>query len=339
MQFNRPQFSLKNIQPKTVDLLEDVVQRETMSPDHFPMVYKPLIDGISLGSWIGDHLEEIDADLKKYGAILLRGFDVADRDAFQEVMKAFGEAFMSYKDRSSPRTEISDNLYTSTEHPADQVINMHNELSYSHTWPLKIAFYCSKEALEKGETPIADVRKVLKRLPDTLISSFKQKGLLYRRLLQKGVGLSWQEVYQTEDRAVVEQHCKTYGLDYNWLENDTLEIKWCRPAIRTHPSTNEEIWFNHGYFFNFLALSPEIRAAFGSMDELPFNTYYGDGSPIEPAFLTLIFDAYRDECVYFPWKKQDILLMDNMLVAHGRNSFSGEREINVVMMQPFGEHA
>ncbi|WPQ66225.1 TauD/TfdA family dioxygenase [Chitinophaga sancti] len=339
MQFNRPQFSLKNIQPKTVDLPEDILQRETMLPGHFPMVYKPAIDGISLRSWIGDHLADIGTDLKKYGAILFRGFDVPDRDAFQEVMKAFGEELMSYKDRSSPRTEISGNLYTSTEHPADQVINMHNELSYSHTWPLKIAFYCSKQPLERGETPIADVRKVLKRLPDALISSFKQKGILYRRLLQKGVGLSWQEVYQTEDRAVVEQHCKTYGLNFKWLEKDALEIKWCRPAIRIHPVTGEEIWFNHGYFFNFMALAPEIRTAFASMDELPFNTYYGDGSPIEPAFLTAIYEAYRDECVYFPWVNQDILLMDNMLVAHGRNSFTGAREINVVMMQPFGEHA
>jgi len=335
MVFQRPQFSLKDVKPKAVDLTVDIVEKTA----GFPVIYKPSIDGISLKSWLSDHLSDVENDLTTYGAVLFRGFDVPDRENFREVMEAFDEEFLSYKDRSSPRTEVKDNLYTSTEHPADQVINMHNELSYSHTWPLKIAFYCAKEPSEKGETPIADVRKVLKRLPDELVNAFKEKGILYRRLLQEGVGLSWREVYQTSDPLVVEQHCKTYGMAFNWLEGDKLEIKWHRPAICRHPVTGEHIWFNHGYFFNFMALAPEIRAAFSSSDELPFNTYYGDGTPVEPEYLQLIYQAYQDECLYFPWKRKDILLMDNMLVAHGRNSFRGEREINVIMMQPIKQQA
>jgi alpha-ketoglutarate-dependent taurine dioxygenase len=330
MQFQRQQFSLKDVKPRTIDLAGDIIEK---TPG-FPVTYTPAMDGISLRSWLSGHLEEVELELKMYGAILFRGFDVPDRNAFQDVMGAFNEEFLSYKDRSSPRTEVKENLYTSTEHPADQVINMHNELSYSHTWPLRIAFYCAKEPSEKGETPVADVRKVLKRLPEGLVNAFREKGILYRRLLQKGVGLSWQEVFQTEDPAVVEQHCKTYGQEFAWTGKDRLEIKWHRPAVRTHPVTGEDVWFNHGYFFNFFALAPEIRAAFSSSDELPFNTYYGDGSPIEQEYLKLIYEAYRQECVYFPWKRKDILLMDNMLVAHGRNSFKGEREINVIMMKP-----
>ncbi|SHN40691.1 TauD/TfdA family dioxygenase [Chitinophaga sp. CF418] len=330
MQFQRQQFSLKDVRPKAIDPEGDLIEK---TPG-FPTIYRPVMDGISLKLWLAGHQEEVEEDLKVYGAILFRGFDVPDRNAFQDVMLAFNEEFLSYKDRSSPRTEVKENLYTSTEHPADQVINMHNELSYSHTWPLRIAFYCSKEPAEKGETPIADVRKVLQRLPEKLVNVFKEKGILYRRLLQKGVGLSWQEVFQTEDQAVVEQHCKTYGQEFSWTGNDRLEIRWHRPAVRTHPVTGEEVWFNHGYFFNFLALAPEIRAAFSSSDELPFNTYYGDGSPIEAEYLELIHAAYEQECVYFPWKRKDILLMDNMLAAHGRNSFKGTREINVIMMKP-----
>ncbi len=330
MQFQRQQFSLKDVKPRTIDLAGDIIER---TPG-FPVIYTPAMDGISLRSWLSGHLEEVELELKVYGAILFRGFDVPDRNAFQDVMGAFNEEFLSYKDRSSPRTEVKENLYTSTEHPADQVINMHNELSYSHTWPLRIAFYCAKEPSEKGETPVADVRKVLKRLPERLVNTFREKGILYRRLLQKGVGLSWQEVFQTEDPAVVELHCKTYGQEFTWTGKDRLEIKWHRPAVRTHPVTGEDVWFNHGYFFNFLALAPEIRAAFSSSDELPFNTYYGDGSPIEQEYLELIYEAYQEECVYFPWKRKDLLLMDNMLVAHGRNSFKGERAINVIMMKP-----
>lgn len=331
----RPQFSIKA--PKSIDPISSVVKKEPMQPKGFPLVYSPLAEGVILKSWFLSHLPEIEQDLKQFGAILLRGFEIPTRDAFQEVMHQFNHEFLSYKDRSSPRTEIKENIYNSTEHPADQIINMHNELSYSHTWPQKIAFYCFKEAIEKGETPIADVRKVWNNLPEAVANKFEQKGILYRRLLQKGIGLSWQEVYQTDDRKVVEEYCNFHKMQFTWLEDDRLEIKWTRPAVRKHPDTGEKVWFNHGYFFNFLALAPEIRDAFTDPDELPFNTYYGDGSLIEEEYLKAILQAYQDECVYFSWKQGDILLMDNMLTAHGRNSYKGAREINVVMMQPCKE--
>lgn len=333
MAVERPQFSLKNIKPKSFDPASNLVKKEPMGAKSFPMVYTPLVEGIILKNWLKDHLPEVEEELIKYGAILFRGFDVPTREEFQEVMKQFGHEFLSYKDRSSPRSEVKENLYNSTVHPADQVINMHNELSYSHTWPQKIAFYCFKEASEGGETPIADVRKVLSHFDEAMQAEFKEKGILYRRLLQKGIGLHWQEVYQTEDKSVVEEYCKAHQLDYTWLDNDRLEIKWHRPAVRQHPETNEEVWFNHGYFFNFQALAPDIRAAFTGADELPFNTYYGDSSAIQETYLENIRKAYETESVYFPWKHGDILLLDNILTAHGRNSYKGDREINVVMMQ------
>jgi Probable taurine catabolism dioxygenase len=291
------------------------------------------MEGVMLKNWVKDHLADVESDLLKYGAILFRGFDVPTREEFQEVMKQFGHEFLSYKDRSSPRSEVKENIYNSTEHPSDQVINMHNELSYSHTWPQKIAFYCFIEPSEGGETPIADVRKVLGRLNEATRKPFYDKGVMYRRLLQQGIGLAWQEVYQTSDRLVVEEYCKQHQLQYTWLDGDKLEIKWHRPAIRKHPETGEEAWFNHGYFFNFAALPADIKTAFETADELPFNTYYGDGTAIEDVSLQAIRQAYDEECVYFSWKQGDILLLDNMLAAHGRNSYKGKREINVVMIQ------
>lgn len=333
MAIQRPQFSLKNLKPKSFDPATDLVKKEPLTEKGFPMLYRPAVEGIILKDWFAGHLPEIEKELQETGAILFRGFDIPTRDAFQDVIRQFGHDFLSYKDRSSPRSEIKENIYNSTEHPSDQVINMHTELSYSHTWPLKIAFYCYKEPDEGGETPIADVRKVLHRLSGPARQAFGEKGIRYRRLLQPGIGLPWQEVYQTTEKAVVEQYCASHQLEYTWLENDSLEIKWYRPAIRLHPATGEEVWFNHGFFFNAQALPREIMAAFPDAEELPFNTYYGDGSPIPAAYIEEIRDAYQQESVFFPWKHGDILLMDNMLSAHGRNAYKGDREINVVMIQ------
>jgi len=40
--------------------------------------------------------------------------------------------------------------------------------------------------------------------------------------------------------------------------------------------------------------------------------------------------------VSFPWQPGDLLMLDNMLVAHGREPFAGRREILVGMAEAVG---
>jgi alpha-ketoglutarate-dependent taurine dioxygenase len=107
--------------------------------------------------------------------------------------------------------------------------------------------------------------------------------------------------------------------------------------VRRHPRTGEKAWFNHGLFFHVTSLPPAARdsllASFAEED-LPVNTWYGDGGAIEPEVLEEIRRAYRDETVSFPWEEGDVLLLDNMLAAHGRAPFEGERRVVVAMAEP-----
>ena len=66
-------------------------------------------------------------------------------------------------------------------------------------------------------------------------------------------------------------------------------------------------------------------------EDLPRNVYYGDGTPIEESVMQEIGVAYDRATVAFPWQQGDILMVDNMLVAHGRKPFSGARKIVVAM--------
>ena len=48
-----------------------------------------------------------------------------------------------------------------------------------------------------------------------------------------------------------------------------------------------------------------------------------------------ICDIYQSIEVAFPWQRRDILMLDNMLVAHARNPFKGPRKLCVAMGEMF----
>ncbi|MDI5941779.1 TauD/TfdA family dioxygenase, partial [Micromonospora sp. DH15] len=64
---------------------------------------------------------------------------------------------------------------------------------------------------------------------------------------------------------------------------------------------------------------------------LPRNAYHGDGSPIDDEVVAGIRDLYREHAVSVPWQRGDVLVVDNFLATHGREPFSGDRQILVAM--------
>ena len=56
---------------------------------------------------------------------------------------------------------------------------------------------------------------------------------------------------------------------------------------------------------------------------LPLEVSYGDGSPIDNETARRIRLALRAETVTFAWRRGDVLVLDNMLTAHGRRPFTG----------------
>lgn len=318
---------------------EELVKTGPVTPGKaLPLVVEAAAEGLNLVAWATSNRQFIDDHLLKHGGILFRNFGVTSEADFEQFIKAVSGEMLEYRERSSPRKRVSGNVYTSTEHPADQSIFLHNENSYQSSWPLKIFFCCTTAARAGGETPIADCRKVFERLGTETRDRFIEKKVMYVRNFGDGFGLPWQEVFQTTDKAAVEEYCRRADIQVEWKAGDQLRTRQVRRAVARHPRTGETVWFNHAAFFHISTLEEPLRGALlgaYSEEDLPNNTYYGDGSPIEPAVLDELREAYGQEAVSFPWQEGDVLMLDNMLTAHSRAPFVGPRKVLVGMSEPF----
>jgi alpha-ketoglutarate-dependent taurine dioxygenase len=313
---------------------QDVSVHSEWEGRSLPALVRANRPGLHLAEWIGLHNDQLDSLARTHGGVLLRAFAMNGADDFAAVMNALSGDVLSYGERSSPRTEVATGVYTSTDHPADQPIQIHNEQSYTLDWPLRIVFYCDVEPSEGGRTPLVDSRRILARLRPQTVAKFERLGVAYVRNYLAGISLPWQEAFQTSDRSEVEAYCERQEIDCEWVDDSHLRTRQVRPAIRIHPYTLERTWFNHALFFHVTSLPGEVSAGLRSAlpeEDLPYHTYYGDGSPIGDDVLAELRGAFEAETHFFGWRHGDVLLVENMLAAHGREPFRGPRRILVAM--------
>ena len=299
-----------------------------------PCVIEASDQDVNLAQWLRQNAETTERKLLRYGAVLFRNFGVTNIREFEEVSRSLGEELLNYDFASTPRTALKEKVYTSTEYPADQEIIMHNEMAYSKKWPEKLWFYCHQPPTAGGETPLVDSRRLYGRIGAETKEAFEKHGLLYVRNYHENLDLAWEEVFQTTSRDEVEHYCQEHGIDYQWIDNHHLQTRERCPAVLSHPATQEKSWFNQAHLFHVSNLADEIKNTLLTLlDEamVPRNVYLGNGAPIEGEALDAIRALYSEEKVVFSWQKNDVLLVDNILVAHGRHPYRGDRKIVVAM--------
>jgi alpha-ketoglutarate-dependent taurine dioxygenase len=294
---------------------------------------------VSALSWVAANPEWVSRILQSRGAILLRGFAPISIAQFGSIVTLVGgEPPQPYQNRSTPRTRIQDNIYTSTEYPASQAIPLHNENSFSSAWPRYIFFLCAQPAQQGGETPIADSRKVYAAISPGTREIFDSTGVTYVRNFGT-LGLSWQETFQTTSPAEVETYCRLHDISYNWTSGERLQIRQTLPATRRHPSTGEWVWFNQAHLFHLSNLGTtgeELLSILGK-DGVPRNAFLGDGADIELNPLREVRAAYQSNAASVSWRKNDLVILDNMLWAHGRQPYRGSRSILVAMTREISQ--
>jgi alpha-ketoglutarate-dependent taurine dioxygenase len=60
---------------------------------------------------------------------------------------------------------------------------------------------------------------------------------------------------------------------------------------------------------------------------LPMFSRFADGTEIKKEYIENVIEVLDELTIPVPWKKGDLLMVDNMTALHGRLPFSGDRSI------------
>jgi len=248
----------------------------------------------------------------------------------------------------SPRQNVKGAVHKSTEYTSNLVIPPHTEMAYVRWRPGWIAFLCDTPPVQYGETPLYDVVGALRALPRSIRERLQQDAMrCTRHIRAKKAFITFErtisETFKTEDRAEIDDACAALGIETEWLPDGFLKAETILPAIVVHPETGEHCL--NAQFINAEALiagirrvgeryNPAVKAFFEwyirkqfRKPTIHYRTRPVTGEDFTDAEYKQIVEAIHDSSTVFRWQEGDVLLIDNIKVAHGRMNVKGERRI------------
>ncbi len=310
---------------------------------------QPVTRRFEFGDWLVSKSEEIEDHLSENGAVLLRNFPISSAEDFSFALNLLKgqESFFKYDGGTSPRTSVTENVFTSTDMPFFSPIPFHSEMVYNSRFPKKLAFFCKKAPWWGGCTPISDNQGVYEELDlkldlcqrtDSVIYYRRLKSLtIFRKWLGKIYPLvrtqTWQSLFQTTDPKVVENFYLNQGVDFEWQPDQSLLIKSALAWKTIRPGTSKKLWLNSVHFFQLHPriwgrLATWLYRSYKKMKKEPLDqATWRDGRTFSKSDVDDILDAYEKNSFRFSWKKGDLLIVNNILLAHGRDPYLGPRKI------------
>ncbi|MFG3399251.1 TauD/TfdA family dioxygenase [Streptomyces parvus] len=291
----------------------------------------------ALQDWIGERRQALEAALLRHGAVLIRGLEVRDATALGRISERFLGRHLPQTEAFAPRRPLGGPVFSSLEWPPDQPMCMHHESSYALELPRLLVIGCFTPPATGGVTGLADAEAVLAALPEPVVKRFTEEGWSLVRSYNDIIGVPWSDALDAPDRAAAEKYCRANGIDFTWRADGGLRTSQRRSAVIRHPLTGNRVWFNQIGFLNEWTMEPAVReylvSQFGP-EGLPFNSSYGDGSAIEAEVVAVINEVYEAATLREPWQAGDVLLVDNIRMAHSREPFTGPREVGMVLGAP-----
>ncbi|KAK3703590.1 hypothetical protein QZH41_019142, partial [Actinostola sp. cb2023] len=184
-----------------------------------------------------------------------------------------------------------------------------------------------------GLTPISKNSEIFECLNPDVVRILQERRIRYMRYLpdaSEGKYTSWQQSFMTSDSKFVEDFLHKAGFHFKWNRaNKSLFYWYVLDPLVPHPVTGRPVWLNqvNVHHNTYYKESPMFEGVELPNDMYPTHTTYGDGCEIEPEVIQHIRDVNWAKAVGFDWQEGDVFVIDNVLVMHGRLSFTSERRI------------
>jgi hypothetical protein len=323
--------------------------RVDVHPGGLPVIVRPRDSRLAESTdafveWFAARKELFDHVAAEHGALLFRGMALKQTDDFQRAISHYPANGLTYAGGGAPRDQLAERVFEATKARKEYFLILHQEMAYLKNFPRMIAFFCQKAPAAGGETTLADFRMLKDRLPRRLWDKVESKGVCYLRNfrdpnlptgpLHALMHKTWTAGFNTEDPAEAEATARAMGLEAEWMDDGSLQTSLVLSGFTDHPLTGVRHWFNHigSQNQNRKVLGPERWDAVHESKYMYNTVVYGDGSPIDPEDLQAVYDTFDALTIAIPWHDGDMTLIDNVVTAHGRHPFEGERDVQVALL-------
>jgi len=147
---------------------------------------------------------------------------------------------------------------------------------------------------------------------------------------------TWQSNYPKMTNQQVQELLEKNGEKVEWQKDGTLRQTWHIPAYRNHPETGERFFCNQLLGFearNFWQWPGRIFSSLPFLDQ-PTHVRVGNGRDLTDEEYFGILDIHKRNAIRSPWHVGDVVIMDNVRMVHGRDSYKGDRHLAISWGDP-----
>jgi alpha-ketoglutarate-dependent taurine dioxygenase len=259
--------------------------------------------------------------MKVHGAVLLRGFEMSS-SLFKGLTDKFSSSYITHiNPQIRPSTDEDKTI--SGVLKGNDMLHLHGEMFYLPQRPASLWLYCivppQKDA--GGETLLCSGTSLLLALKPEIRAIFERKKLKYTIQMKKS---QWQAAYGVDRVDFALDAIRKRGINspIRIMADDSLIFETSAPAIQS-------TWNNRRAFINSLLdwYYMHTRSYGFSLDpSLGFPVEFEDG-PIPKEVICELELAADKTTRLVKWEAGDVIVVDNTWVMHGRNAFTGPREI------------
>ena len=288
----------------------------------------------STQDWLKENKIFIELKLEEHGAIIFKDFPVKTAEDFDQFVSTFNYDTFTYEESLSNAVRINktNKVFTANEAPREVEIFLHHEMAQTPTYPKNIFFFCKSASETGGETPLCrsdQLYEALLKEDKTLIESFEKFGVIYNSIMSSGdelisgQGRSWQKTLGVSSKNDAEAKLSELGYSWNWIEGDNL-------SVTTKPlKATKELKDGKKSFFN-QVIAASLGWKKSSKNQIA-PVRFGNDQEIDQSVIEHISELAQSLTLLRSWQDNDILLIDNYRVMHGRKPFSGNKNREVLV--------